>query len=209
MEIIITSLTLLTLIILVILVGTKGNPLVLVSHFKVFTTRIVENQIQLLILSSLIILLSLFAYFYYAMPYVGAGPLQPIAFSHRLHAGNKQIDCRFCHSYVDRSVHPGIPPVEKCLFCHEFIIPKHPEIKKEHEYFNSKTPTPWKKVFYVPEHVMFNHERHIKKEVQCEACHGDIEGTDRLKHHEFKMGFCIDCHKKEKANLDCWLSCHN
>jgi len=99
--------------------------------------------------------------------------------------------------------------LEKCLYCHNFIIPNHPEIRKEHKYFDTKTPTPWKKVFYVPEHVMFNHERHIKKEIACEACHGDVAGTDRLKRHEFKMGFCIQCHRKEKANLDCWLSCHN
>lgn len=209
MEIILISLTLLTLAILVILVGTKGKPLTLVYHFNSVKTRIVDNKVQLFTLSSLIILLALFAYFYYAVPHVDAGPVQPIAFSHRLHAGDKQIDCRFCHSYVDRSIHPGIPPVEKCLYCHKFIIPKHPEIKKEHDYFDTKTPTPWKKVFYVPEHVMFNHERHIKKEVQCETCHGDIEGTDRLKRHDFKMGFCIECHRKEKANLDCWLSCHN
>jgi hypothetical protein len=209
MEIILASLTLLIIIFLVILVGTKGKPLVLIYQFQSFTAQIVENKIQLLILSFLIILISLFAYFYYIMPNVDAGPIQPIAFSHRLHAGNKKIDCRFCHSYVDRSIHPGIPPVEKCLFCHNSIIPQHPEIRKEHNYFDTKTPTPWKKVFFVPEHVMFNHERHIKKEVLCETCHGDVEGTDRLKTHEFKMGFCIKCHRKEKANLDCWLSCHN
>ena len=209
MEIILTFLTLLTIIILVILVGTKGNPLTLIYQFQSFTAQVKENRIQLLILSALIILLALFAYFYYIMPYVDAGPSQPIAFSHRLHAGHKKIDCRFCHSYVDRSTHPGIPPVEKCLYCHKYIISNHPEIKKEHHYYDTQTPTPWKKVFYVAEHVMFNHERHIKKEIPCETCHGDIAGTDRLVHHEFKMGFCIQCHRKEKANLDCWLSCHN
>jgi hypothetical protein len=209
MEIILISLTLLTLITLVIIVGTRGNPLSLFYQFQSFKAQVVENKIQLLLLSSLILLVSLFAYFFYIMPQVTAGPLQPIPFSHRLHAGNKKIDCRFCHSYVDRSIHPGIPPVEKCLYCHNFIISNHPEIRKEHNYFDTKTPTPWKKVFYVPEHVMFNHERHIKKEVECETCHGDIEGTDRLKTHEFIMGFCIKCHRKEKANLDCWLSCHN
>jgi len=209
MEIILISLTVLTLLFLVIMVGTKGNPLILISQFKVFREQVVENKIQLFILSSLIILLAMLAYFYYIMPHVDAGPLQPIAFSHRLHAGDKKIDCKFCHSYVDRSIHPGIPPVEKCLFCHNHIIPDHPEIRKEHQYFDSKTPTPWVKVFHVPEHVMFNHERHIKKDVPCEKCHGDIQGTDRLKHHEFKMGFCIECHRENKANLDCWLSCHN
>lgn len=209
MEIILTSLTLLTIIVLIILVGTKGRPLVIIYHFQSFTAQVRENKVQLTVLSALIILVCLFAYFFYLMPDMNAGPLQPIAFSHRLHAGHKMIDCRFCHSYVDRSRYPGVPPVEKCLFCHNFIITRHPEIQKEHHYFNTKTPTPWKKVFHVPEHVIFNHERHIKKEFECEICHGDIKGTDRLKHHEFKMGFCVTCHRKEKANLDCWLSCHN
>lgn len=194
---------------MVVLIGTKGRPLMIISHFKLFKEQVIENKIQLLLLSALIISLSCLAYFYYIMPYVNAGPEQPIAFSHRLHSGNKKIDCRFCHSYVDRSSHPGIPPVEKCLYCHNYIIPKYPEIQKEHQYFNTKTPTPWKKVFWVPEHVMFNHERHIKKDVPCERCHGNVKGTDRLKRHEFKMGFCIECHRKENANLDCWLSCHN
>ena len=209
MEIILASLTLLILVLLVILVGTKGRPLTLIYQFQTFTAQVRENKIQLLTLSTLIILLALFAYFYYMMPHVGAGPLQPIPFSHRLHAGDKRIDCRFCHSYVDRSIHPGIPPVEKCLYCHNYIISNHPEIRKVHAYFDTQTPTPWKKVFHMPEHVMFNHERHIKKEVACETCHGDVAGTDRLVRHDFKMGFCIECHRKEKANLDCWLSCHN
>jgi hypothetical protein len=99
--------------------------------------------------------------------------------------------------------------VEKCLYCHKHIIANHPEIKKEHRYFDTKTSTPWVKVNYLPEHVFFNHERHIKKEIVCEQCHGKVETIDRLKGVEFKMGFCIACHKEKKANLDCWLACHN
>jgi predicted CXXCH cytochrome family protein len=102
-----------------------------------------------------------------------------------------------------------MPPVEKCLFCHNHIITNHPEIQKEHAYFNSDTPTPWKKVFILPEHVVFRHDRHIKKGIECESCHGDVKGTDRLKTHEFEMGFCVECHREKEANLDCWLACHN
>jgi hypothetical protein len=209
MEIILAAVTVLTILVLVVLVGTKGKPLRLVSHFQTVAGTIRENRLQLLILSVLLILTALFVYFFYLMPGAGAGPVQPIAFSHRVHAGHKKIDCRFCHPYADRSLSPGIPPVEKCLYCHDHIITRHPEILKEHEYFDTDTPTPWKKVFHVPEHVLFNHERHIKKEFDCSACHGDIEGVDRLKRHDFEMGFCIQCHRKENANLDCWLSCHN
>ena len=82
-------------------------------------------------------------YLFYLMPIKGLGPEQPIPFSHRVHTGVKEIQCEFCHPYVNRSTFPGIPPVEKCLYCHKYIIANHPEIKKEHRYFDSNTSTPW------------------------------------------------------------------
>ena len=167
------------------------------------------NRAAILITFCCAFVVLLLLYAYYLAPAAGIGPEQPIPFSHRVHAGVKQIQCEFCHPYVRRSVFPGIPPVEKCLFCHKYIIANHPEIRKEHQYFNTGTPTPWRKVNYLPEHVFFNHERHIKKEVPCKKCHGPVETMDRLKRVNFKMGFCIECHKKKKANLDCWLACHN
>jgi len=154
-------------------------------------------------------LVALGLYLYYVMPVKDLGPAQPISFSHRVHSGVKEIQCEFCHSYVDRSRHPGIPPVEKCLYCHKYIIANHPEIKKEHRYFDTETSTPWVKVNYLPEHVFFNHQRHIKKEIVCEQCHGKVETKDRLQGVSFQMGFCIACHREKKANLDCWSACHN
>ena len=209
MEIILAAVTVLTIAVLVVLVGTKGKLLRMVSHFQTVAGTIRENRLQLLVLIVLVILTALFAYFFYLMPGAGAGPVQPIAFSHRVHAGHKKIDCRFCHPYADRSLHPGIPPVEKCLYCHKYIIANHPWIKKEHRYYNTDTPTPWRKVNYVPEHVFFNHKRHIKNEIACAKCHGAVEAMDRLDRNYFKMGFCIECHRREEATLGCWLACHN
>ena len=209
MEILLTLVTLLTIMILVILIGTKGQPTLVIYQFGAFIEGIKDNRRQLLVFSVLVLLVAWVIYLFFVMPNLGAGPVQPISFSHRLHAGDKNIDCRFCHSYVDRSIHPGIPAVEKCLFCHNYIIPNHPEIRKEHTYFDNELPVPWKKVFVLPEHVVFNHERHIKKEVPCEACHGEVKAIDRLKYLEFEMGFCVECHRRKNANLDCWLSCHN
>jgi adenine-specific DNA methylase len=80
---------------------------------------------------------------------------------------------------------------------------------KEHRYYDTKTPTPWKKANTLPEHVVFNHQRHIKKEVACRECHGEVEYMDRIRGKFFYMQFCIECHRERKANLDCWLSCHN
>lgn len=209
MEIMIATLTLLTLALVCILIGTRGRPMRFFSAFGDTLAAIRLNKGPVLWITICVLLSLGFVSFFYTPPGWDVGPAQPIAFSHRLHAGHKTIDCRFCHPFVERSIHPGLPPVEKCLYCHTYIIANHPEIIKEHEYFNTGTPTPWRKVFYLPEHVLFNHERHIKKEVACEKCHGEVKQMDRLKGERFKMGFCVECHRENKANLDCWLACHS
>jgi hypothetical protein len=80
---------------------------------------------------------------------------------------------------------------------------------KEHYYYNTRTPTPWKKANYLAEHVLFNHQRHIRKEVACKECHGAIETMDRIRGKYFYMQFCIECHRERKVNLGCWLACHS
>ncbi len=147
-------------------------------------------------------------YFYYLYPLRSIGPEQPIYFSHRVHAGVKEINCRFCHPFVERSPHAGIPEVSKCFFCHQYIIPQHPQILKERWHLETKTPVPWVRIYYVPDHVKFNHQRHIKTGIDCVECHGDVKKMDRLVPVDFKMGFCIGCHKRYNAQLDCWLACH-
>ncbi len=209
MEILLAMATLLALITLVVLIGTKGKPIVLITQFGTFISGVVENRVQIVVFGIIILLSATVIWLFFIYPHAGAGPVQPIAFSHRLHAGTKNIDCKFCHPYVDQSIHPGIPPVEKCLFCHNYIIPNHPEIKKEHYYFDNQIPIPWQKVFILSEHVLFNHERHLKRDIACETCHGEVQAKDRLTHSEFLMGFCVECHREENANTDCWLSCHN
>ena len=209
MEILITTLSLLTLLVVAILIGTKGHPMRFFTAFGESLDRIRENRGPLFWTAVCGLLVLGFIFFFYASPATRIGIAQPIPFSHRLHAGHKAIDCRFCHSYVDRSIHPGLPAVEKCLFCHNYIIANHPEIKKEHDYFNTNTPTPWVKVYELAEHVVFNHERHIKKEIACQSCHDEVQAMDRLKGKRFKMGFCIECHREKKVNLGCWLACHS
>ena len=157
----------------------------------------------------LVALLLLFAYVLYAYPAKDIGPEQPIPFSHRIHAGVKQINCRFCHSFVERSARAGIPEVGKCLYCHNFIIPWHPQIRKEHAYYDRGEPVPWKRVFYAYDYVQFRHQPHILRGFDCKECHGDVATMDRLPRVEFKMGFCIDCHRKNQASTECWLACHS
>jgi hypothetical protein len=164
-----------------------------------------------IILTTLITGLSIavFVFLFWKWPYSAVGPEQPIPFSHKVHSGVKQIQCQYCHPYVAYSNHPGIPPVQKCLHCHNYIIANHPWIQKEHEYFNTNTPTPWVEVNYVAEHVLFNHQRHINNKIACQECHGPVQEIQRLPQKIWRMGECVECHRKKNANLDCWLACHN
>ncbi|MCE5334287.1 MAG: cytochrome c family protein [Desulfobacteraceae bacterium] len=149
-------------------------------------------------------------YLYFFFPARDIGPRQPVSFSHRVHAGVKQIECRFCHSYVERSMHAGLPEVEKCFFCHNHIIPTHPEILKEKQYLEGKRPVPWVRIFFVPDFVKFRHQPHIQwAKADCAKCHGDVRTMDRLINVNFQMKFCIDCHKQNNAQLDCYLGCHH
>jgi hypothetical protein len=150
-----------------------------------------------------------FWYVAYAYPHYRIGPEQPIPFSHRLHANVKQIDCRFCHPFVERGKRAGLPEVGKCFYCHEYIIPLHPWIKKEHEYYDTQNPVPWVRTMILPDHVQFRHQPHLRKGFDCSACHGNVKAADRLPEVEFTMGFCIKCHRKNEASVDCWMACHN
>ena len=197
MEVILTTITLTTLLVVTIVIGLKYRDI------------LNANKGSLLLLSFSVVMVGAFVYFYYFTPGKKIGVEQPIPFSHRVHSGVKMIQCEFCHPYVGRSNHPGLPPVEKCLYCHNYIIANHPQILKEHRYYNTRTPTPWKKANYLAEHVLFNHQRHIRKEIACKECHGEVENMDRIRGRYFYMEFCIECHREKKANIGCWLACHS
>jgi len=167
-----------------------------------------QNRAAILITFGSVLFSAAFLYWYYVQP-EEIGPEQPIPFSHNVHSGIKEIQCQFCHPYVAYSNFPGIPPVEKCLYCHNYIIVNYPWIQKEHRYFNTQTPTPWVKVNYVPEHVFFNHQRHINSQVACEVCHGEVKTLQRLPEKIWRMGVCVECHRLKKASVDCWVACHN
>jgi hypothetical protein len=209
MEVLLTTVGILTLFAIIVLLGTRGRPMRFFTAFRDTLATLSGNAPQILALCTAFAVAGGFVYLIYVYPVAGIGPEQPIPFSHRVHAGVKGIDCRFCHPNVARSTHPGLPPVEKCLFCHEYIIKNHPQIRKEHRYFDEQEPIPWRKANFLPEHVLFNHQRHIQNDIQCRACHGRVETMDRIAGREFRMGFCLKCHRAEDANVGCWLACHS
>ena len=157
-----------------------------------------------------------------------AGPSQPIAFSHRIHAGQYKIDCQYCHADARRSEYAGIPSVSRCMGCHRITAADRPEIKKLSEYLAKQEPIPWIRIYKVPEYVYFAHKPHIRAGVECQTCHGQIQTmdvvtattgqslvTDLLNLAGFSpapppltMGWCVECHTAKKASLEC-TTCHH
>ena len=156
------------------------------------------------------------------------GPQQPILFSHKIHAGENQIPCEYCHSYVTKSPKPGIPSMQKCMGCHLQVAGRDvdyeydgkkinikQEIQKLKDYWDKKTPIAWTKVYYLPDHVHFNHKRHVLRGIECRTCHGDVENMDVVyRVPKLEMGWCIGCHEQNARNReeltqlkDC-LTCH-
>jgi hypothetical protein len=169
--------------------------------------RILQRWLAAGVVLGLAVFVGALTFFHWIGPAASGGREQPIAFSHRLHVTDKQIDCAYCHSFARRSINAGLPPVETCLGCHRHIIPGHPEIVKLRSYERDMQNLPWVRVFYNPDHVFFPHYRHILKEVACAECHGAVETMDRLETHTFYMGFCLDCHHVRQASREC-TACH-
>lgn len=138
----------------------------------------------------------------------GEGPVQPIAFSHQIHAADLSLDCTHCHQTVEVSRHPGIPETDVCMACHAAAVTDRPEIQKLTRYHDDGRPVEWAKVHEMPWHVYFTHKRHIRGGIDCSACHGDV--TVQLpvrQNRSFQMGMCVNCHRANGASTDCW-TCH-
>lgn len=134
-------------------------------------------------------------------------PDQPIWFSHEVHAGQNQIDCRYCHFTVDQSMHAGIPPVSTCLNCHNQVKKGTKtgttEIDKIFAAVEKNEPIEWVKVYNLPDHVYFNHAQHTNVgKLDCAQCHGEVEKMDEIiQIPDLSMGWCIECHRTEAVQF--------
>lgn len=126
----------------------------------------------------------------------GYQPIQPINFSHKIHAGDNKINCMYCHSSADKSKVAGIPTAQTCMNCHKKILPDSPEVQKIAKAIKDDKPIEWVKVNDLPDHVAFNHSRHVKAGVNCNTCHGEVEKMGKISQFSnFSMGSCISCHR--------------
>ena len=140
----------------------------------------------------------------------GYQPLQPIAFSHRLHAGDAQVPCLYCHFGATRSRHAGIPPSAVCMNCHALLANETEELRKLKDAVEQRRPLAWTKVHNLPDFVYFNHSQHVNASVACQDCHGHVERMSEVEQvAPLTMGWCLDCHRQRAtaAGLDCG-KCH-
>lgn len=139
-----------------------------------------------------------------------SGPVeQPVAFSHRVHAGEVGLDCQFCHAYARRSTVAGLPALETCRGCHLVVKPDGSAVQPILDAWERREPIEWNQVYDLAEFVRFDHGAHVGAGVDCSTCHGEVirmEGAERSVDHS--MGFCVDCHARNEASTDC-LVCHH
>jgi hypothetical protein len=143
------------------------------------------------------------------------GPAQPIKFEHVLHAGKLGMDCLYCHYGAEKSPIANIPAVSVCMGCHKIVNTDRPEIQKLTGYFERGEQIPWIEVYKLPEHVKFNHKRHVKAGIACQQCHGPVQEMSVMyQYPSLKMGWCVSCHRQNlnnpdhPATMDC-LVCHH
>ena len=188
---------------------------------------------QFLIFVSVILLLLSSAYFAYGyMMQIGVDqgymPVQPIHYSHKIHAGANQIECQYCHSSARISKHSGIPSLNVCMNCHENIADYNGEedlekgytkdfytneIKKLYKavgwdeetqsYTGDTEPVKWVRIHNLPDFVYFNHSQHVSVAgIDCQKCHGPVEEMEILyQYSPLTMGWCIDCHRESNIKV--------
>jgi hypothetical protein len=168
---------------------------------------------------SLMLLLSRASMFHLPGNQQGYEPVQPIAYSHRLHAGELQIQCQYCHFGADKSRHAGIPAASVCMNCHKFVTASlgavraedelaqkenrppqpvvSPELSKLRAAVQQGKPIAWTRIHSLPDFVYFDHRPHVNAGVACQQCHGPVESMERLRQvSDLSMGWCVNCHRE-------------
>ena len=200
------------------------------SNITPLWQTIVKNQFLIFILVVGFLLSSAYFTYGYLMQVgidQGYAPIQPIHYSHKIHAGANQIECKYCHSSARVSKHSGIPSLNVCMNCHEYIAEYNGEedlengytrdfytneIKKlysavgwdeENQVYTGNTkPVKWVRIHNLPDFVYFNHAQHAQvAKIECQTCHGPVEEMEIMyQYSPLTMGWCIDCHRE--SNVD-------
>lgn len=133
---------------------------------------------------------------------VGYQPVQPVPYSHALHVGQLGLDCRYCHSTVDRAAFAAIPPTQTCMNCHTQVQRESPKLAKIRDSYESGLPVEWIKVHKLPDYSYFNHSAHVNRGVGCVECHGRVDEMEVVyRFSPLAMGWCLECHRNPTDRL--------
>jgi hypothetical protein len=137
-----------------------------------------------------------------ATTHVGYKPDQPVEFSHRLHAGELGMDCRYCHNTVERTTSAAIPPTQTCMNCHHTIKTESQKLLPVRESYAGGMPIRWTRVHDLPDFVYFDHAAHLRAGVGCKTCHGRIDTLEVVEQIKpLSMGWCIRCHREPEMDI--------
>jgi len=122
---------------------------------------------------------------------------QPVPFSHRHHAGELGIDCRYCHTAVEESAFAGLPPTATCMTCHSQIWANSPMLEPVRASYRTDQSLEWTRVNALPDFVYFNHSIHVSKGIGCVTCHGPVDHMPLTwRANTLQMEWCLDCHRQ-------------
>src|SRR5262245_45318492 len=146
-----------------------------------------------------------FGIWYYFSPkntQVGYASEQPMPYSHKLHAGELGIDCRYCHANIERSQEAMIPPTQACMGCHAIMKKDSPKLAAIRGSWAGGTPVEWVRVHRVADYAYFDHSVHLAAGVGCVSCHGRVDQMDVVRQDKpLSMGWCLECHRDPTPNL--------
>jgi hypothetical protein len=138
-----------------------------------------------------------------------AAPVQPIAFSHKLHVTTAGMKCDDCHQVSAGGKQMQIPNVATCMTCHQSVMTTSPEIQKLARLEKEGEQVSWARVYQLPPFVFFSHQKHIDAKVDCAVCHGEVRNQNVLSQEkDISMASCVNCHQLRKVSISCGL-CHN
>jgi len=133
---------------------------------------------------------------------VGYRPRQPVEFSHKLHAGEMGLDCRYCHNTVERSAHAAVPPSATCMNCHSQVATDSTLLEPIRKSYETEQPVEWVRVHQLPDYAFFDHRPHLAAGVGCASCHGRIDQMTVVEMAKpLSMGWCLECHRDPEPHL--------
>lgn len=165
------------------------------------------NKLPLLVLPIVVILFTGVAgsVWYFFSPWytdVGYQPVQPVDYSHKLHAGELGIDCRYCHNYVEISPNANVPPTQTCMNCHTIVMSDSEKMQPVRESWIGNTPIEWIRVHKLPDYAYFDHSAHLEAGVGCFSCHGNVSGMEKITLVKpLSMSWCLECHRNPDEHI--------